>query len=137
MDVQVRSCQTPEEMAEYGRIIAYVFADNDGEMLQAELSSTLPEWTTCVFVDGRMVATHGAFPFTVRVDGRPMPMAGVTAVGTLPAYRRRGFVRQIMADAFPVMRERGQAVAILWASMGAIYQRFGYGLASTGVGYRF
>jgi predicted acetyltransferase len=34
-------------------------------------------------------------------------------------------------------RERGQSVAILWASFGAIYQRFGYGLGSSVVRYRF
>jgi predicted acetyltransferase len=38
---------------------------------------------------------------------------------------------KILADA----RDNGQAIAILWASMGAIYQRYGYGLASQLVTY--
>ena len=42
-----------------------------------------------------------------------------------------------MSKAFTEMREREQPFAILWASMGAIYQRFGYGLASDGIDYHF
>ena len=40
-----------------------------------------------------------------------------------------------MEQSFREQRERGQALAILWASFGAIYQRFGYGPASTHVSY--
>ena len=35
------------------------------------------------------------------------------------------------------MKDEHQPFAILWASMGAIYQRFGYGLASTQIRYKF
>jgi predicted acetyltransferase len=58
-------------------------------------------------------------------------------VGTLPNYRRQGLLRQIMTQGLETMRERGQSIAILWASMGAIYQRFGYGLAAESVTYSF
>jgi predicted acetyltransferase len=137
MSVEIRACRDREEMAAYGRVVSYVFADNDAENVATEIESTQPEWTTCGFVDGQMAATMGAFPFTVRLDGAPVRMAGVTAVGTLPAYRRQGLLRRIMHQGFREMRERGQAYAILWASMGAIYQRFGYGAASEVVSYRF
>jgi hypothetical protein len=53
-----------------------------------------------------------------RLNGAPVPMVGVTAVGTLP-HQRRGLLR-IMAQGFGEMRDRGQAYAILWVSMGAI-----------------
>ena len=62
-------------------------------------------------------------------------MAGITMVATLPEFRRRGLLRKIMTRALAEQRERGQAIAILWASMGAIYQRYGFGLASTNVTY--
>src|SRR3712207_9436470 len=48
---------------------------------------------------------------------------------------RSGLLRQIMTRSFAEQRERGQAIAILWASMAAIYQRFGYGLAADGLRY--
>ncbi|MGE5596610.1 MAG: enhanced intracellular survival protein Eis [Hyphomicrobiales bacterium] len=135
MNVEIRPCRDREELADYGKIVSYVFASNEG--MDEELESTQPEWTTCGFVDGKMVATMGTFPFTVRFNGVPVHMGGVTAVGTLPQHRRKGLLRRIMTQGLATMRDRGQNIAILWASMGAIYQRFGYGLASTEVMYRF
>ena len=135
MSIEIRACRDHEELKEYGRIVSYVFASSDG--MDDELSSTQPEWTTCGFVDGAMVATMGTFPFTVRLNGRPVPMGGVTAVGTLPQHRRKGILRRIMTQGLATMHEREQPLAILWASMAAIYQRFGYGAASATVAYTF
>jgi predicted acetyltransferase len=62
-------------------------------------------------------------------------MAGVTMVATLPEFRRRGLLRTVMTKALSDQRDQGQAIAILWASMGAIYQRYGFGLAATSATY--
>lgn len=135
MVIEIRPCRDANELAEYGRIVSYVFASTDG--MDDELATTQPDWTTCAFVDGKMAGTLGTFPFTVRLNGAPVAMGGVTAVGTLPSHRRQGLLRKIMAEALSTMRDRKQSYAILWASMAAIYQRFGYGLASTQVRYNF
>jgi predicted acetyltransferase len=63
-------------------------------------------------------------------------MAGVTGVATLPEFRRRGLLREVMVRSLREQRDRDQSLAILWASLGAIYQRYGYGLASTHASYR-
>jgi len=136
MNVEIRSCRDRDELAEYSRLLTYVFA-GDQEASDREVSITEPDWTTCAWVDGRLATTLGTFPFTVQLNGAPVSMGGVTAVGTLPQYRRRGLLRRVMLQAFETMRERGQACAILWASMGAIYQRFGYGLAASQARYDF
>jgi len=135
--IEIRFCKDKAELDAYGRVVAYVFANNDPSDVESEIASMLPEWTTCAFVDGRLVSTMGTLPFTVRLNGAPVAMGGVTAVGTLPERRRQGLLRRVMTEGLGTMRERGQSCAILWASMGAIYQRFGYGLASTQVSYRF
>lgn len=135
MSIEVRPCRDQDEMKQYGEIVSYVFASTEG--MDEELSSTAPDWTHCAWVDGRMAATMGVFPFTVRLNGNGVKMGGVTAVGTLPEFRRQGLLRRIMTQGFETMRERGQSIAILWASMAAIYQRFGYGLASTQLSYSF
>ncbi|MEX2080909.1 MAG: GNAT family N-acetyltransferase [Dehalococcoidia bacterium] len=137
MTVEIRPCRDQEELKAYGDVIAYVFASNDRTDVDKELTGTQPEWTMCAFADGRMATTLGAFPFTVRLNGSPVRVAAVTAVGTYPEFRRRGFLRQVMQRGFETWKEQGQSVAILWASMGAIYQRFGYGLASSFVRYDF
>jgi predicted acetyltransferase len=61
------------------------------------------------------------------VPGGEVGAAGITAVGVLPSHRRRGILRQMMTWLFAQARERGEPVAILWASEAAIYQRFGFG----------
>ncbi|MFN0145319.1 MAG: enhanced intracellular survival protein Eis [Dehalococcoidia bacterium] len=134
MAFEIRPCRTPEEIKQYDAMGAYVFAD---PQVGAQDVQTQADWTLCAFDGERVASQVGAFPFTVRLNGNPVHMAGVTMVGTLPQYRRQGLLRQLMEQAFRDQRERGQPLAILWASMGAIYQRFGYGIASDSVKYAF
>jgi predicted acetyltransferase len=68
----------------------------------------------------------------MRLNGSAAPVAGVTIVGTLPAYRRRSYLRKVTAAHFQGLYERGDyAVAALFASRVAIYQRYGYAVVST------
>jgi len=136
VNVEIRPC-TQEELKDYARIDAYVFANNNDTEVAEQMGTTQPDWTMCAFVDGEMATTMGVFPFTVRLNGAPVKMGGVTSVGTLPQYRRQGLLRKVMRQGLETMRDRGQSLAILWASMGAIYQRFGYGLAASQVTYSF
>lgn len=75
----------------------------------------------------RVVGTAGAFSMRISVPGGELPMAGVTMVGVHPTHRRRGLLRQMMRRQLDDIRQRGEPLAGLWASEGAIYQRFGYG----------
>ena len=82
-------------------------------------------------VDGEtIVGGGGIFSFRLTVPGGEAPVAAVTAVGVLPTHRRRGGLRALMRTQLDDAHERGEPLAVLWASEGNIYQRFGYGLAS-------
>jgi predicted acetyltransferase len=77
------------------------------------------------------VGTAGAITYRLTVPGGShIGAAGITMVGVAPSHRRRGILRQMMRWLLDQARERGEPIAILWASEGAIYQRFGYGLAT-------
>lgn len=76
------------------------------------------------------VGAAAACSFRLTVPGGEVPAAGVTAVGVRPDHRRRGILSALMRRQLDDVRGRGEPVAILWASEGAIYQRFGYGLAT-------
>ena len=133
---EIRSARA-DEMDQLGEIGAYAYAGRYGDGPDNVVSrSNRAEWTTCAFVGGKMAASYATIPFTMRANGRAMALGGVTAVGTLPEYRRRGILRAITQRAFADMRERGQSVAALWASQAAIYQRYGYALASMQSVYR-
>jgi predicted acetyltransferase len=62
--------------------------------------------------------------------GAEVDAAGITFIGVSPSHRRRGILRQMMGWLLDQARERGEPVAILWASESAIYQRFGYGIGT-------
>ncbi len=74
-----------------------------------------------------VVGCAGAYTFRMTVPGGEVGAAGITAVGVLPSHRRRGILRRMMTWLLEQARERGEPVAVLWASEAAIYQRFGYG----------
>ncbi|HEX2051282.1 MAG TPA: GNAT family N-acetyltransferase [Actinomycetota bacterium] len=77
-----------------------------------------------------VVGTAAAFSFELSVPGGAVPAAGVSLVGVLPSHRRRGLLTRMMRAQLDDARARGDAVAILFASEGPIYQRYGYGVAS-------
>jgi predicted acetyltransferase len=78
-----------------------------------------------------LVGIAGAYSFEIGVPGSTLPVAGVTWVGVLPTYRRRGVLRALMRHQLHSVHDAGrEPVAILWASEPQIYGRFGYGLAS-------
>jgi predicted acetyltransferase len=76
------------------------------------------------------VGIAGAFGFRLRVPGASTAAAGVTWVAVLPSHRRRGILRGIMHQQLNDISDRGEPIAVLWASESAIYGRYGYGRAS-------
>lgn len=90
-----------------------------------------PERVHVVVDDGAIVGGGGAYRFETTVPGgKALPTAGVMAVGVLPTHRRRGALTKLMQRQLADAHERGEPLALLYASEGSIYSRFGYGLAS-------
>ena len=87
---------------------------------------------TFVVEDGPTVVGTGAnFTFDVALPGgNAVPLTAVTEVGVLPTHRRRGVLTTIMGALLDQGVERGEALAGLTASEGAIYGRYGYGVAA-------
>jgi predicted acetyltransferase len=83
-------------------------------------------------VGRRWVATCGDFERRLTVPGgEAVPTAAVTVVTVHPPYRRRGLLTRMMTHQLERVAERGEALAVLWASESLIYGRFGYGPASS------
>ena len=80
--------------------------------------------------DGIPVGTAADFPFRLTVPGGELAAGGVTWVGVLPSHRRRGILRELMRRELEDLHERGEPLAVLWASEASIYGRFGYGMAA-------
>ena len=128
----------PDELEEFGRVGAAAFGTEfrpealDHLRLGFEYDRSL-----AAFDGDRMVGTAGAFSFGLTLPGGPgcappppLPVAAVSFVGVLPTDRRRGVLSAMMRCQLEDVRDRGEAVAVLTASEGGIYGRFGYGVAS-------
>ena len=85
-----------------------------------------------IAVDGdEVVGVIGSYALDVTVPGgATMPMGAVTWVGVAATHRRQGVLRRMMDACHADIDERGEPVAMLFASESAIYERFGYGMAS-------
>jgi predicted acetyltransferase len=76
------------------------------------------------------VGTAGAYTFQLTVPGSvSLAAAGVTWVSVLPSHRRRGVLSSMMRRQLADIRDRGEPLAVLWASESVIYSRYGYGRA--------
>ncbi len=95
-----------------------------------DLSVLDPARCLGVLEDGHAVATAASFAFSMTVPGAVLPVAGVTWVSVAPTHRRRGLLTSTMTRLLADLRVEGTAVAALWATEGAIYQRFGFGPAA-------
>ncbi len=130
MVVEIRPA-TQDEIEEFKRVAGNALVMNPEIFTGME-----PEFTFCAFEDGKLATSHAAWPLQMRFNGVGLPVAAVTTVGTLPVYRRRGNLRKIMVAYFARLHEQGERpVAILTASLAAIYQRYGYAVVSTQVRY--
>ena len=133
MALEVRVC-APEEVRGALDPIWHYFGDRAKEEDAERLAAILPAERVHAAFDGdKIVGGAGAYLFDTTVPGgRQVATAGVMAVGVLPTHRRRGALTKLMQRQLADAHERGEPLATLFASEGAIYSRFGYGLASLG-----
>lgn len=131
MTVEIRTgAGTDELKAALGPIWHYfgrAVSDEDAERMARILP---PERTHAAYVDGSVVGGAGAYDLEMTIPGGVARVAGVMGVGVLPTHRRRGILTALMRRQLDDARERGEPLAMLYASEGAIYRRYGYGPAS-------
>src|SRR4051812_34728595 len=131
MAIEVKVCAPEDVAGALGAIWPYCGGRATGENVGL-LTPILPaERIHAAIEDGAIVGGAGAYLFETTVPGgAQVPTAGVMAVGVLPTHRRRGVLTKLMQRQLADAHERGEPLALLYASEGGIYSRFGYGLAS-------
>ncbi|MEU6563001.1 GNAT family N-acetyltransferase [Nocardia nova] len=83
-------------------------------------------------LDGGLVGAADSYTsWLVVPGGQRVPHAAITHVGVLPTHTRRGVVSALLRRQLADIAERGEVVASLRATQGGIYERFGYGVASS------
>ncbi len=131
MAIEVRACE-PEEVRGALDGIWHYFGGRATDEDVERFAPILPAERVLAAFDGdTIVGGAGAYRFDTTVPGGgQVPTAGVMAVGVLPTHRRQGALTKLMQRQLADAHERGEPLASLYASEGAIYSRYGYGLAS-------
>jgi len=128
MGIEIRNA-TPDEFQAAIEVISTAFLDRPDVRAVAESLRTVWEPArTWVAWDGpRACGTFRSFGTRLTVPGgAELPAAAVAAVTVLPTHRRRGILRDLAGHEHAALRERGEAVGLLYASEFTIYGRFGY-----------
>lgn len=136
MDTKLRTA-TEEDLPGLAAVISGAFLEdvNDEELARHRLVWE-PERTYLVEEADLPVASGAVLSRELSVPGGAIPAAHVTGVGVAATHRRRGLLTQIMTRMLEDVADAGtEPIAVLWASEGSIYGRYGYGLASWNVSY--
>jgi predicted acetyltransferase len=130
--IEVQPADGPDEVGAALAPIWHYFGRRPDPEEVEKLGTILPaERVLAAREDGEVVGGAGAYRFDTTVPGgAQVPTAGVMAVGVLPTHRRRGALSALMQRQLADAYERGEPLATLFAAEGAIYPRFGYGLAA-------
>ncbi len=121
------------ELETYLNQVAFAFGwrSLSEESIELNRNTTELERSLAAFDEGRLVGTAGIYSLELGLPGgATAPAAGVTRVSVAPTHRRQGVLRALMRRQLDAIHERGEPLAILYASEAAIYGRFGYGVGT-------
>jgi predicted acetyltransferase len=130
-DIRIRT-GAAEDWTAISDLLAQLFHQTVQEELRdLEGSVFEPERSLVAEEDGALVGCAGAYSRELSVPGAVLPAAYVTQVGVSPTHRRQGLLNRLMRRQLDDIASAGrEPVAVLWASEGKIYPRYGYGLAA-------
>jgi predicted acetyltransferase len=127
---------TRDELPAFTRTDLAAFGERPSDPARLELDWTGLELdrTLAAFDGDEIVGTGRLFSFELTMPGgRPLPAAAVSWIAVLPTHRRRGILTALKRTQLDDAAERGEPLAILYASESGIYRRFGYGVSTSWV----
>jgi predicted acetyltransferase len=105
----------------------YAFTEwTDRKIKDEELEDIIVEEIYGLFENGALLSSVRIHDFEQSVRGVIKECGGVAGVATYPETRRKGYVRQLMQEAFKIMRQQGQSVTMLDPFKQSYYEQFGY-----------
>jgi predicted acetyltransferase len=111
------------------RAFGDVWKDEDRELFRPNLE--LDRFRLAMDGDD-IVGVAGSYGMELTVPGGAQVRAGgVTWVAVAVTHRRRGLLRRLIGEIHDDIATRGEPLAMLTASEAGIYERFGYGVATS------
>jgi predicted acetyltransferase len=132
MSAEIRTV-APDEFEAFVEAVSTGFLDRPNVARVAEL--VRPWWepgrTWGAWDGSRFVGTFRSWATEITVPGGArLSASAVSAVTVSPTHRRQGLLTRMTAAEHGAIRERGEALGLLYASEYPIYGRFGYGPAT-------
>ncbi len=119
----------PEEFVTLG-VSSYAFGKSpskpDLEKARERLKYMGSTIGLAVFDSGTAQASCAVHAMTEQVRGKVLPMGGIGGVGSMPAGRRQGHVRNMIVRSFELMHDKNEPVATLYPFRDSFYERLGY-----------
>jgi GNAT superfamily N-acetyltransferase len=87
------------------------------------------ENTLLYFDEGNLAACLHMFPYTFRFYEKAIPFYYLAGLSTLPQYRNKGYMGQLISASFRVMQARGIALSILVPAeewLFGYYEKYGF-----------
>ncbi|MFE5327301.1 GNAT family N-acetyltransferase [Embleya sp. NPDC056575] len=133
MTLTIRPLSGPDELISFERTRALAFGHPPRRSIKPGPTMELDRMHLAVDGD-KVVGTTAAAGFELSLPGGSRTACGaIRWVSTLPTHRRCGVLSAMIRHQLDEFRERGETVAVLWASLAPIYARYGFGLATTSV----
>jgi predicted acetyltransferase len=79
-------------------------------------------------LDGELVASLVLYPLQTFVRGQLVPATGIGSVAVSPEHRRRGVAEALLRATLRELRQRGDALCLLYAFRSDFYRKFGWSL---------
>jgi predicted acetyltransferase len=124
---------TRDELTEFTMTPLTAFGERfEPARFELDWTSVELDRTLAAFEGDKIVGTGRLYSLELTMPGgRLLPTAGVSWIAVLPTHRRRGILTAIKRRQLDDAADRGEALAILYASESGIYRRFGYGVSTS------
>ncbi len=134
MTVKLRPI-TRDEIAPWCDAMAVGFLDLPDPLRYPFIEAVFDSQRGIAAMDGtRMVGTYASFTTDITMPGgATLPANAVTGVTVLPTHRGKSILRSAITTDLSDAKERGEPLAILFASEFSIYARFGFGVVTESV----
>lgn len=90
------------------------------------------EYKRGVFIDDRLVSSASWYPLEIHLYGRRHRIYGLASVVSDPAFRRRGYVGDLLVDGLRRLHQRGVAWCLEYPFDTRFYRKYGWHTVSNG-----